>query len=263
MSFSSCTVYQSPTAPLPEGFVANTPADFTAGNGQIIHNARNQIRVFDINGHLVNVKKYCIPPIINRIFYSYGIRRPKAKTTFLNAQEILKRGFRTPAPYGYLIERNRLGLITYSYFASEQLTDVKPLGYACTDKRLITAVAQFTAHLHQSGLLHIDYTPNNILYRVENGQYTFYMVDINRFAFRKSAWPVHKVLNNLMKPFETDDNLVFFVQEYAKARNIDPSNIVKKVLRLRHLRNSYDIFKAKLKKIPGAYLFLNQPLSGK
>ena len=254
------TVYQAPNSALPDGYIASLPTDFFDHGGTLIHNARNQIKVFDVNGHKINVKKYCIPPILNRIFYSYGIRRPKAKTTFVNAQEILRRGFHTPTPYGFIIERNALGLITYSYFFSEQLEDVKPLGYACHDKNLITAVANFTTKLHESGLLHIDYTPNNILHTKEN---TFYLVDINRFGFRKTAWPVRKVLNNLMKPFENDASLMFFVQEYAKARGVNGDEIVKYVLSLRHLRNRYDDFKAKLKKIPGAYLFLNQPLSKK
>ncbi|MBP5430449.1 MAG: hypothetical protein J6Y25_06210 [Elusimicrobiaceae bacterium] len=263
MSLKKRTVSQFHNEALPDQFIDGLPHDFFDHGGTLIHNARNQIKVFEMNGNPVNVKKYCIPPIINRIFYSYGIRRPKAKTTFVNAQEILKRGFLTPKPYGYIIERNGLGLITYSYFFSEQLADVKPLGYDCKDKKLITAVANFTAKLHESGLLHIDYTPNNILYREENGKYTFYLVDINRFSFRNTPWPVSKLLNNLMKPFENDDSLMFFVQEYAKARGIDGNKIIKHVLRLRHMRNRYDDFKANLKKIPGAYLFLNQPLSRK
>lgn len=256
------TVYQAKDAVLPANFIATLPQDFFDHGGTLIHNARNQIKVFDVNGHKINVKKYCIPPIVNRILYSYGLRRPKAKTTFINAQEILRRGFYTPAPYGYIIERNALGLITYSYFFSEQLENVTPLGHGCTDKELITALADYTATLHQKGLLHIDFTPNNILYRLVDGQPRFYLVDINRFAFRKTAWPVNKVLNNLMKPFWQDDILSFFVEQYAAARRVSPK-IVKKVLRLRHLRNRYDDFKDGLKKIPGAYLFLNQPLSRK
>jgi len=256
------TVYQAPNTLLPAGYIANLPPNFFDHGGELIHNARNQIKVFDVNGHKINVKKYCIPPIINRIFYSYGVRTPKAKTTFLNAQEILKRGFHTPTPYGYIIERNAAGLITYSYFFSEQLENVTPVGHGCRDKNLITAVAQFTADLHTHGLLHIDYTPNNILVRTVDGKPQFYLVDINRFAFRNTPWPVRNVLNNLMKPFWNDDLLTFFVEQYAKARNISP-DIVTQVLRLRHLRNRYDDFKDNLKKIPGVYLFLNQPLNRK
>lgn len=263
MCFKLRTVYQAPGGPLPAGYIANLPPDFFNHGGQLIHNARNQIKVFDVNGHKVNVKKYCIPPIINRIFYSYGVRRPKAKTTFANAQEILKRGFHTPAPYGYIIQRNAWGLITYSYFFSEQVTDVLPLGHHRSfEPSLFGAFACFAADLHQKGLLHIDFTPNNILYRQEGGKFSFYLVDINRFSFRNTAWPVHKVLNNLMKPFVFDDLLEDFVNKYAQARTISP-DICKKVLRLRHLRNQYDAFKDKLKKLPGAYLFLNQPLSRK
>ena len=102
---------QNPQAPLPENFVGTLP-DFFSQKGEIIHNARNQIRVFSVNNRKINVKKFCIPPIVNRILYSLGWRTPKAVSTYKNAQEILKRGFHTPAPYGYRIERTG-GLINF------------------------------------------------------------------------------------------------------------------------------------------------------
>ena len=85
-------VFQPANAKLPDDFTAKLP-DFFPNNGTVIHNARNQIRVFDVNGHKINVKKFCIPPIVNRILYSLGWRTPKALTTYRNAQEILKELF--------------------------------------------------------------------------------------------------------------------------------------------------------------------------
>ena len=51
------TVFQVQNSPLPQNFIPQLPEVFE-NSGQLIHNARNQIRVFDINGQKVNVKKY-------------------------------------------------------------------------------------------------------------------------------------------------------------------------------------------------------------
>ena len=251
------TFFETPNNPLPENFIAGIPAAFNE-NGTLIHNARNQIRMFDVNGQKINIKKYCIPPIVNRILYSMGWRTPKAITACKNAQKILENGLLTPQPYGYIIERKNK-IITFSYFISEQLQGVQPVGYGQHTQQLIDALAKFTADMHKKGLLHIDYTPNNILFTKKDGNYAFSLVDINRFRFYNRPIPMHTILTNLMKPFPEEEELISFVKAYAAQCGLEP-DIYKKVLRRRHLRNAYDRFKRALKKIPGAHLFLNKPL---
>ena len=248
---------QDPKAPLPIDFLQTLP-DFFSKNGTIIHNARNQIRVFDINGRKINVKKFCIPPIVNRILYSWGWRTPKAQATYQNAQEILKRGFHTPAPYGYRIDRNGW-LINYSYFVSEQVENMRPIREAGHDPALIKALAKYTAQLHQKGMWHKDYTPGNILYKVENGQYHFLLVDINRFRFFDKPLSKNLIIRNLMQPFHEDELLKEFVREYTQLTHWQ-GDLEKQVLRKRHLRNWYDETKKLLKKIPGVKFFLGKNL---
>lgn len=254
------TIFEAPNSPLPQNFVAEIPSRFDK-EGTLIHNARNQIRVFEVNGQAVNIKKYCFPPIVNRLLYSLGWRTPKAVATYQNALKILEKGFLTPKPYGYILERTN-GILGYSYFVSQQVQDMNPFGYGEHPAELIEALAQLTVNLHQKGLLHIDYTPNNILYKKEEGKYVFSLVDINRFHFYNKTIPMGAVLTNLMKPFHDEQQLVQFVQVYARLRGLDET-LCKKVLRRRHLRNAYDKFKRSLKKLPGAYLFLNKPLREK
>ncbi|MBO4373068.1 MAG: hypothetical protein J5826_09070 [Bacteroidales bacterium] len=251
------TIFEIPNSPLPKDFIAGVPDNFDNG-GTLIHNARNQIRVQEVNGQKINIKKYCIPPIVNRILYSIGWRTPKAITACKNAQKILEKGFQTPRPYGYIIERKNK-ILTFSYFISEQLQGVCPVGYGKHTKEIINALAKFTADMHKKGLLHIDYTPNNILFAQKDGNYSFSLVDINRFRFYNRPIPMHTILTNLMKPFPEEEELIYFVKSYAEQSGLNP-DIYKKVLRRRHIRNAYDKFKRALKKIPGAYLFLNKPL---
>lgn len=250
-------IFTVPNTGLPENFIPGLPQTFSA-SGEIIHNARNQIRVYDVNGQKVNVKKFCIPPIVNRILYSWGWRIPKAKKTFLNAQKIVARGFQTPRPYGYIIERNGW-MISFSYFISQQVLGKKPIREAGFDKDLIRALARYTADLHQKGLMHKDYTPGNILYSVENGKYDFWLVDINRFRVQEKPIALWLVVQNLMQPFHEDEPLKFFVLEYAKVRGLSPK-IYLPVWLIRHTRNCYDKTKRALKKLPGANLLLGKPL---
>ena len=254
---STSEFFQISNTPLPDDFIAKLP-DFFINNGTIIHNARNQIRVFDVNGHKINVKKFCIPPIVNRVLYSLGWRTPKALTTYRNAQEILKRGFHTPAPYGYRIERKG-GLINFSYFISEQADNMRPICDGGKDPALIKALAQYTAHMHTQGLFHRDFTPGNILYRVENGTYHFMLVDINRFRFFDGPVPRNLVLRNLTQPFYRVESLRTFIKEYCKCARLE-RGIEKMVLRRRKFRNFYDKTKRALKKLPGVSLFLGKNL---
>lgn len=252
------TVFQIQNSPLPQNFIPQLPEVFE-NSGQLIHNARNQIRVFDINGQKVNVKKYCIPPIVNRLLYSIGWRTPKAQATYQNAQKILENGFLTPKPFGYILEKHS-GILKFSYFISEQIEHLKPMGYKNHPLSLIKALAAYTAQLHKKGLLHIDYTPNNILFDEKDGKFTFSLVDINRFRFYKGEVPVGAVLTNLMKPFHDDEQIKIFVTEYANTRRWDAKKLCQQVLRRRHIRNLYDTFKKKLKKLPLANVFINKPL---
>ncbi len=244
-----------------EDFLESLP-EYFSHNGMVIHHARNQIRVMDINGQKVNVKKYCIPPIVNRVLYSIGLRRPKAKSTYVNAQEIINRGFSTPKPYAYILERKK-GLLYHSYFISEQVEGVKPIGHHCTDKKLIAALAEYTAQLHEKGLMHKDFTPGNILYKEENGKYHFVLVDINRFYCKKKPIGLGGVCKNLMQPLNNDELIKFFVFEYAKHRHINTGIVWPYVYLLRHYRNFYDRTKRALKSLPGAKLLINKPINSK
>ena len=238
-------------------FLQNLPEYFN-NHGETIFKARNEIKVFNLNGYKINVKKYCIPPIVNRVFYSVGIRTPKCKSAFLNASKILRAGFETPKPYAYIIER-RNGLIRHSYLVSEQLENVTQIRSG-KGLNLIKEFANYTAVLHEKGLNPIDYTPGNILFRRENGKCRFFLVDVNRFKFKNKPLNINQAPYNLYTTMSSTRNLNYFINCYANLRAMNAKYLIGKTFFLRYVRDMYNKFKRILKKFPGAGKLIGKPI---
>lgn len=239
-------------SPLPKGFLEELPRLF-ATQGTTLHKKRNEIKLLEIGGQTLCVKKYGTPPFFNRFLYSVGWRTPKAQRTYQNAAKILERGFCTPCQYGYvLVYKN--GWLTESFSVGEYVANAHSVEEARQDEELMRAFAQYTAHLHTNGLMHRDYILNNVLYtRGENG-YKFILIDINRFIFRDK--PISGFLQsmNLMQPFDRQAELKKFVQAYTQVTQA-PASLWKRVAYFRTWRIRYSKLKRLLKKIPGIKTF--------
>lgn len=245
----SYEVITSSSSPLAGSFWERLPEVFDK-EGQTIYKGRNEIKNFTVDGRTVCVKKYSVPPFFNRVLYSWGWRTPKARRTYQNAHEILARGFKTPAQYGYIIKREN-GWISESYSVGEFVEHARAVGQDKQDENLVRAFACYTAGLHARGMVHRDYILNNILYTHAGGKYEFTLIDINRFVFKNK--PIRGFLQrlNLMQPFHAPDELKRFVQAYEEAVS-SPGKLAPRVARLRWWRNRYSQLKRLLKKIPGA-----------
>ena len=82
-----------------EDFVRRVPRIFSE-EGKTIYKARNEIKVFEVDGVELNVKRYRVPLLINRIIYRF-FRRPKAVRAYEYALRLVAKGFETPAPVSY------------------------------------------------------------------------------------------------------------------------------------------------------------------
>ena len=237
----------APYSPLPADFWSRLPEVF-GNEGETIYKGRNEIKNFTVDGRTVCVKKYSVPPFFNRIFYSWGWRTCKAKRTYENAAEILKRGFNTPKQYGYIIKRKN-GWVDTCFSVGEFVENARTVVQDKQDENLVRAFACYTADLHAHGMMHRDYILNNILYTHNDGKYEFTLIDINRFVFQKN--PVRGFLQsmNLMQPFHDRAELKRFVQAYETAVGT-PGKLVNRVARFRWWRNRYSQLKHFLKKLP-------------
>lgn len=211
------------------------PEDFER-LGRVIYDKRNQLRVIEApDGTLVNAKRYCVPHLINRVVYSTGIRQPKGLRAFTYPPRLLERGIDTPEPIAY-IEYRRYGLLGLSYFVSVQ----SPLEHTFfelgearegTYEELADAMGRFTAMMHDREVLHLDYSPGNILWDKDDEGYHFAVVDINRMRFgRVDMQDGCAALCRLWGPKRM---IELIARSYARARGFNEDEAVRLTMQAR------------------------------
>lgn len=200
----------------------NTIPDIFEKEGDTIYKGRNEIKVFNVDGTLINVKRYKEPILLNRIIYTY-FRSPKAERAYKYAQIICDKGFHTPEPIAkLLIYRN--GLLATSYLITKHMPNMEDF-YQFGEKQLkgnetiMEDFARYTAALHKAGIYHPDYSPGNILFKITGDRSDFWLVDINRIKFEKVS--IKKGCANFARLWGKEEMFLLIAQEYAKARNAD------------------------------------------
>ncbi len=168
-------------------FINRIPGIFER-EGTVIYEGRNLIKVFQVNGMTLNVKRFRKPAYPNRLIYTF-IRPPKAVRAYEYALRLLSKGIDTPAPVAFILCMEG-GLLSWSYFVSIQLPDSFQTLYRLgmdpleENEDVFRALGTYTARLHRSGVYHKDYSPGNILYRRDSsGEIRFVLIDINRMRF--------------------------------------------------------------------------------
>lgn len=220
-------------------------------SGKVIYQGRNEIRVFEENGLQINVKRYRVPNFFNRIVYSF-FRHTKAQRAYEYALAVLAKGIETPVPIGYIEEKEK-GLLSTSYFISLQcpypftIRDIERSPLDNANKEVLSAFARFTAKLHQNKILHLDYSPGNILFENTPEGIHFSIIDLNRMNFE--TIDVDKGCGNFARLCFSESAFRFIADQYAVARGFDPEFCQQKVLRyFKDFRKYWDR-KEKLKKL--------------
>lgn len=205
--------------------------------GTTIHHGRNKIKVFDVGDLQLNVKQYKIPAFLNRLVYTF-IRKPKAVRAYQYALKLLSKGFDTPVPVAYIIEK-KTALIHYSYFVSIHLPGMRNMyefGKGTLEGReyILTALGRYSACLHEAGICHKDYSPGNILFKEKEGkEVRFSLVDINRMTFSSTPLTVKEGCKNLARLWGKENLFRLVAQAYAEARNADVTQCTTWILHYR------------------------------
>ncbi len=186
---------------------------------------RNLIKSFPSpDGITLVVKCYHRPKGINMLVYSLGIRKPKGERAYRYAAILNSHGVETPEPVAY-IENRHCGLLLDSYLITLQCPYKHRL-YEMGDAKqemyepMAKALARFAAHMHDEEILHLDFSPGNILWDKDSSEnYHFALVDINRMRFgRVSMKAGCKSFARLWGPKKFIEMLV---SEYARLRKIN------------------------------------------
>lgn len=214
-------------------FVDTLPQQFSR-EGRYVHKGRNEIKVFETKGLLLNVKRYRIPLWINRVAYTF-FRAPKAERAYQYALRLRQKKIDTPEPVAYLIEKKG-GLLSFSYFVSIQVPYTRrfyEFGNAplAGNEEIIRAFARYTAKLHEAGIYHRDYSPGNILFDLVEGKPEFCIVDINRMEFGEVS--LKKGCANFARLWGQKHFFLLLACEYAKARHFDENECCRMVLEYR------------------------------
>jgi Lipopolysaccharide kinase (Kdo/WaaP) family len=190
-------------------------------SGQLFGNGdRNVIKLFDIEGSKINIKAFKIPNLINKVAYRY-FRKSKARRSFEYATILLEKGIGTPQPIAFLEHFNIVGLRD-SYYVSEHLvTDltyrelVEIPDYPDHDK-ILRQFTRFSFELHQKGIEFLDHSPGNTLIKKkEDGNYEFFLVDLNRMEFHESM-TFEMRMKNLCRLTPLKEMVAVMSNEYAK-----------------------------------------------
>uniref|UniRef100_A0AB33IY93 Tyrosine protein kinase n=3 Tax=unclassified Prevotella TaxID=2638335 RepID=A0AB33IY93_9BACT len=226
----------NPTYEYQRPVIESIPSRFET-EGTTIYHLRNEIKVMETpDGKKLNVKRYHVPKGLNLLIYSWGLRKPKGLRAFEYPAILLQNGINTPTPIAYIEERSA-GFIRYTYFISEQCDypyTLYDMGNASPDqyKPMAKALAHLAATMHSKNILHLDFTPGNILWKRDADGYKFSLVDTNRMYFGPVS--IDKGINNLKRMWGPKEFFILLMQHYAEERGANPQQVIAKALELRH-----------------------------
>ena len=221
--------YINPEFKKEELSIKNILDNFTVSGRVFDDRQRNQIRLFELNGKIVNVKSFKIPNSINKIIYRY-FRKSKARRSFEFALKLIDLGIGTPKPIAYFENFDFIGLKD-SYYVCEHLEDVFEFRALVQNEdfnqreSIIRQFVGFSYKMHQKGVEFLDHSPGNTLIKDNNdGTYSFYLVDLNRMKFHESI-DFQTRMKNLSHLTPQKEMIVIMANEYAKLSGEKEQNV--------------------------------------
>lgn len=210
--------------------IENIPKQFEK-EGEVVYDGRNVLKRACVEGIDIVVKSFKKPHLINRLVYSY-FRKSKAARSYFYSMEIMRSGFGTPEPVA-MIEQSVCGLLSHSYYVCryDDGGTVRSLmsGTVADNEDKLKAFARFTFDLHNAGILHLDYSPGNILIHSTENKYHFSLVDVNRMQIL-SKIDCDIVCRNMCRLCTSREVLTYIMAEYATLRGWDVRSTIKLAL---------------------------------
>ena len=224
-----------------KAWLTQVPRLFADNQGELLYRARNQIRLFDVDGRKLVVKRFKRNGIVKAMVYTL-FRKNKARRSYENAGLLRQRGFVTPHEVAY-IEQRTAGLVMQVYYVCAY-TDAQPIRPRLIeqepfDERLAVSYARYVASLHEAGVLHRDLNPTNVLFSEssEPAAVSFELIDINRMQFFDGAVPKAACMENLTLFYWLTPAYRFILNEYARQRGWSEDDVAEAIrVKQRHDR---------------------------
>ena len=211
-------------------FIKNIKKYLLSNDGEIIFEKRNIIKKIQYKNKTYIIKSFKIPHFINKIVYRF-FRKSKAQRSYENSLRLMELGINTPKPIGF-IELNSLFLFKESYYVCEFFDydfEIKEVfnNLQIEDREtILKEFVKFTYDLHNKGVYHIDYSPGNILVKMENDKYLFYIIDVNRMKFLD--FDIDLRMKSMQKLTQNSDDINLMLEEYSKLSQFDIKDLQNK-----------------------------------
>jgi len=191
-----------------------------------IWDKRNKIKIISYDKEKLTIKSFKIPHILNKIAYTF-LRDSKAKRSYDNSMKILEF---VPKPIGY-VEYEKFGLLHDSYFVCEKyaydftIREVLLQNNFENRDNIFREFAAFTHALHCKGVVHLDYSPGNILIKkMSDDLYEFKIIDVNRMTFKELT--LEERLENFSKLWAKNEDLKCIIIAYSQFIDMDEESAV-------------------------------------
>lgn len=188
---------------------------------------RNVIKIVEIEGKKYAIKSFKIPNFINKVAYRF-FRKSKAERSYIYASTLLSKEIGTPLPVAYDLYMTPF-LFNKSYYVSELVACDLTYRELTTDfgisdhEAILRAFTRFTYKLHKNGINFLDHSPGNTLIKRVNGDYLFYLVDLNRMEFGTMDFDTR--IKNFAKLTIHKSMIEIMSNEYAKCSGEDEEKV--------------------------------------
>ncbi len=193
-------------------------SDFDNTGTEVGPGKRNKVKRIESRPLLLNIKAFKKPNTFNRIAYRY-FRKSKARRSYEYAHQLLGMGIGTPAPVAYMESDGPV--FGESYYVSEHIDEDLTFRTLIENTEfpereiILRQFTNFTHRMHEKGILFLDHSPGNTLIKKKgDGQYAFYLVDLNRMRMQVRM-DMEKRISNFARLSATDEMIRIMSEEYA------------------------------------------------
>ena len=211
--------------------ILNYLRNFNSEGESLNDGQRNSIKIFNLEAQKINIKSFKIPNAVNKIVYRF-FRKSKAERSFEYANYLISNKIGTPFPIAFA--ENKSGLtFKDSYYVSEHLDCDLTFRELVTNpdypnhEEILRAFTRFTFNLHEQEIEFLDHSPGNTLIQLNNGDYKFFLVDLNRMNFKKLNF--EERMKNFARLTPKKEMIEVMANEYAHLINKPEAEVFEKM----------------------------------